>query len=226
MCKAVHLVEDVASVRACINIIFAKMQEMLSFCALREGSNEMVGVLIASKLDRNQMELKLKPSQGDAIHQIANVKYYAITEALFYENVDAEKLIHIDLLCVKPQHQKRGVGTSLVRSCIARAIKLDAGCVGEFTCDASQTIAERLGFEVYSEIPYKFMGWLHRSFERFETCQTENYSLVCIAMVPPPPRVVSLIIPPAEDTKQPPKRRNKNDKKKKKNKKNKKVKKR
>ncbi|XP_078050319.1 uncharacterized protein LOC144476880 [Augochlora pura] len=218
MCRAVHLVEDVASVRTCINIIFTKMQEMLSFCAIREGSDEMVGVLIASKLDRNQMEFNFKPNQGDAIREIANVRSYAISEALFYENVEAEKLIHIDLLCVKSHHQNKGVGTSLVRSCIARAIRMNSGCVGEFTNGASQTIAERLGFEVYTEIPYQFMGWLHRSFQRFEVCHTENYSLVCTAIVPPPPRVVPLAPPPADEAKQPPKRHNKNDKKKQKKK--------
>ncbi|XP_076643339.1 uncharacterized protein LOC143353710 isoform X2 [Halictus rubicundus] len=216
MCKAVHLFEDVPSIRSCLNIILNKMHEMLSFCALRDGSQEIVGVLIASHLDRNQGELKFKPSQGDALYQIAKLKYYAITEAQFYETVDAEKLIHIDVLCVNPRNQNEGIGTALVRSCVDRATKINSGCVGEFSSDAARTIAVRLGFEIHSEIPYEFMGWLNRKFEIFETCRAKNYSLVCTAFVPPVPRIPSVVISPSTVTKASSRRQRKtNDKKKK-----------
>ncbi|XP_076223948.1 uncharacterized protein LOC143174538 [Nomia melanderi] len=216
LCKAIHLSDDIVSIRTCTDIILDKIQEMLSFCVLQEGSEKIVGVLIASYFDKNKKELQISPTQGNAIYTIAKLKRYAVKEAHFYETLNAEKLICIDVLCVKSEHQRKGLGTALVRSCVSRATKIRFACVAEFTSGAAYTIAMRLGFEIYFEIPYEVLDLIDPGFRVFETCQSENYSLTCMALAEPPEEIEPLqLFPPPMLTKEPLKKRRKTNNKKK-----------
>ena len=71
-----------------------------------------------------------------------SLKSHAMSRALFYEDLGVEKLVHIDLICVESGHQRQGVGTALLRSCVARATESAIPCVGEFTSGAAQTIGK------------------------------------------------------------------------------------
>lgn len=79
---------------------------------------------------------------GEALRQIMMLRSYAMSKALFYETLGVEKLVHIDLICVQSEHQRQGVGTALLRSCVARATESAIPCVGEFTSGAAQTIGK------------------------------------------------------------------------------------
>ncbi|XP_031774884.1 uncharacterized protein LOC100864533 isoform X2 [Apis florea] len=46
--KSIQMCEDATSMKTFMNMIFKQMEGMIGFCAIREGSNEIVGVLIAS----------------------------------------------------------------------------------------------------------------------------------------------------------------------------------
>lgn len=67
-------------------------------------------------------------------------KGHAIAEVNFYEAMGSEKPVHIDILCVHSDHQRKGIGTALLRSCITRASRVASACVGEFTSCAGQLI--------------------------------------------------------------------------------------
>lgn len=68
------------------------------------------------------------------------LKDYVIDKAQSYQTPAADKLIYVDILCVKSDHQRQGVGTALLRSCIARDIADATACMGVFTSGAGQTI--------------------------------------------------------------------------------------
>ena len=70
------------------------------------------------------------------------LKSHALSKARFYETLGVEKLVHIDLICVRSGHQQQGIGTALLRSCVARATESAIPCVGEFTSGAAQTIGK------------------------------------------------------------------------------------
>ena len=81
-----------------------------------------------------------RPQQGETLRQILSLRNYVVAKARFYEVRSADRFVHVDVLCVRPDHQNNGVGTALLRSCIARASYVAAACVGQFTSGAAQTI--------------------------------------------------------------------------------------
>ncbi|KOC64173.1 hypothetical protein WH47_12475 [Habropoda laboriosa] len=176
-----------------------KIESMLSFCALEEGTDEFVGVLIATIFEKSQWYLKRE--QGETLRQVRKLKLHAIAKANFFNTIDADKSLCIDILCVKPDHQKKGIGTALLRSCIARASNIASACVGQFTSNAAQTIAKRLHFEVIYELPYKELEFENVRFQPFEECHPKNYSIACMALrisppqlpIPPPPSLSTII---------------------------------
>ena len=56
--KAVGLYDDAVSVKTFTNKVFKQMEEAISFCALQEGTNDLVGVLVASTFKKSQWFVK------------------------------------------------------------------------------------------------------------------------------------------------------------------------
>lgn len=84
------------------------------------------------------------------------LKGYVTTKAQRHELMNVDGLVWIDILCVKPEHQNNGIGTALVRSCMARASYLATACAGQFTCGAAQTIGT-----------FRFVGRFATTTKRF-----------------------------------------------------------
>lgn len=116
--KCIKLYDDATSMKTFMNMVFKQMEGMIGFCAIREGSNELVGVLIASLFKK--FNWLIKKGQGETLCHVMNLKNYAFVKSRFIESIYINKSVHIDFICVKPDHQKRGVGTALLRSCITR----------------------------------------------------------------------------------------------------------
>ncbi|XP_029034580.1 uncharacterized protein LOC114872024 isoform X1 [Osmia bicornis bicornis] len=194
--------------RSLLHQIFDKMSENLSFCALEDGTCELVGVLVASMFDKSRWKFALE-YPGDGLRQIMIMRDYAITKAMFYEIMGAEKPVRIDILCVRSDHQRKGIATALLRSCLARISGFASVCVGEFTSGASQTIAQRLQFEVLCELPYESMEAEGHRYQIFKDCYPENYSIACMAVkiLPPPPRYQPSIKSVSLHTQKPKKRK-------------------
>ncbi|CAK9798505.1 hypothetical protein ANTPLA_LOCUS1618 [Anthophora plagiata] len=181
------LFDDAVSMRMMMHRATTKMESMLSFCAIEEGTNEFVGVLIATIFQKSQWSME--EAHGEASRHIMKLKLHAIAKANFFETIDAEKSVCIDILCVKTDHQKKGIGTALMRSCIARASDIASACVAQFTSSAAQTIAKRLEFEVIYELPYKDIGFENVKFQQFEALYPEHYSIACMALRLSPPEL-------------------------------------
>ena len=86
------------------------------------------------------MQLITQIIYGEALSQIMMLKSHLMSKALFSEILGAEKLVHVNLICVQSGHEQQGIGTALLRSCVARATESAIPCVGQFTSGAAQTI--------------------------------------------------------------------------------------
>ncbi|CAK9831366.1 hypothetical protein ANTRET_LOCUS8371 [Anthophora retusa] len=181
------LYDDAVSMRVMMHRTAIKMESMLSFCAIEEGTDEFVGVLIATIFQKSQWSME--EAHGEASRQIMKLRLHAIAKANFFETIDAEKSVCINILCVKTDHQKKGIGTALMRSCIARASDIASACVAQFTSSAAQTIAKRLQFEMIYELPYKDIGFENVKFQQFEALYPDHYSIACMALRLSPPEL-------------------------------------
>lgn len=56
--KAVGLSDDAVSMKMFMNGVFKHMENMISFCAVKEGTNDLVGVLVASMFEKSQWYIK------------------------------------------------------------------------------------------------------------------------------------------------------------------------
>ncbi|KOX75648.1 hypothetical protein WN51_11975 [Melipona quadrifasciata] len=194
--------------KAFMNKVFEQMENEISFCALQEGTNDLVGVLVAStlrkrygnvvKYDRGMRLLStFKCNPGETLRQILLLRNYVVAKAQFYKVTNVDKFVCVDVLYVKPDHQNNGVGTALLRSCVARASYLAAACVGQFTSGAAQTIdylqrtmlsTNRLDFKTLYQLPYEQLSKRKSRFEIFQACYPENYSIACMAVQLSPPK--------------------------------------
>lgn len=136
--KCIKLCDDATSMKTFMNMVFKQMEGMIGFCAIREGSNELVGVLIASLFKK--FNWIIKKGQGETLCHVMSLKNYAFAKSRFIESIYINKSVHIDIICVKPDHQRRGVGTALLRSCITRVSNFTSIIFGQFTSSAAQTI--------------------------------------------------------------------------------------
>ncbi|KAK9297566.1 hypothetical protein QLX08_008787 [Tetragonisca angustula] len=178
--KAVGLYDDAVSVKTFTNKVFKQMEEAISFCALQEGTNDLVGVLVASTFKKSQWFVKKE--EGETLRQILLLRNHVVEKAQFYEVTNADRFVCVDVLCVKPDHQNNGVGTALLRSCVARASYFADACVGQFTSSAAQTIANRLDFETLYQLPYEQLSKGKSRYKIFQACYPENYSIACMAV--------------------------------------------
>ncbi|XP_060829787.1 uncharacterized protein LOC132914584 [Bombus pascuorum] len=145
--KAVGLSDDAVSMKMFMNGVFKQMESMISFCAVKEGTNDLVGVLVASMFEKSQWYIKKELYSivkhvllGETLRQVMTLKGYVTAKARTHELMNVGGLVWIDILCVKPEHRNNGIGTALVRSCMARASYFATACAGQFTSGAAQTI--------------------------------------------------------------------------------------
>lgn len=79
--KSIQMCEDATSMKTFMNMIFKQMEGMIGFCAIREGSNEIVGVLIASLFKKFNWIIK----KGVCMHMymISKISHHRIKKKSF-----------------------------------------------------------------------------------------------------------------------------------------------
>ncbi|KAI4481314.1 hypothetical protein M0804_009434 [Polistes exclamans] len=182
MCEATDLLNDIKSLKTSLKIIYKKLLDTQSCCAVKEGENKIVGVAIASI---NLMGDH--PHQGDAIFNIMSIKSCVFSKARPYERLEIEKFFRIHLLYVNKNNRKKGIGTALTSCCIDLARNLLApACIGGFSSTITQIIARKLGFTLLAEVKYKDFQIFNDESESFETpfknVINGNNSLACMAL--------------------------------------------
>lgn len=98
------------------------------------------------------------PSQiikGKVLQKIMLLRNTLVKETDAYEKFGHDKHIRIDILCVHPSYQEKGVDIALLDASIQLAITLKMPAIaGIFTSGDSQTKAQTVGFEILWEIRY------------------------------------------------------------------------
>ncbi|KAF7380987.1 hypothetical protein HZH68_015862 [Vespula germanica] len=187
---AIDLLDDFMSVRTSINMIQKKLSEMQSYCAVQEGENKIIGVIVASinfMGDHVRKETRIKENQGEAIFNIMSLRSCVFSKARPYEILQIDKYFRIHLLLVHMNHRKKGIGTALIKCCIERArTLLVPACIAGFSSVISQHMARKLGFNLLAEVMYKDFKVFNdemQCFEYpFEDSIDQNKSLACMAL--------------------------------------------
>ncbi|XP_024943275.1 uncharacterized protein LOC107270103 [Cephus cinctus] len=185
MCCATHVKKDFVSAKSYLQLILRHMRDLESLCALKEGTGDLVGVLIGSNdetVDKYYNEIQL--NQGLFLSKIINLRNCLFAKAGVTELFGTGKFYQINVLCVEMDHRNKGIGTALVRSCISRVNQLRIpGCVAAFSSAAAQTIGERLNFEKVTEISYRNFVTPHNNAKPFNHIPAGNFSISCMILV-------------------------------------------
>lgn len=98
-----------------------------------------------------------------------------VKETDAYEKFGHDKHIRIDILCVHPSYQEKGVDIALLDASIQLAITLKMPAIaGIFTSGDSQTKAQTVGFEILWEIRYS--QWIVDDYVVFDDPGRGNYA--------------------------------------------------
>jgi len=98
-----------------------------------------------------------------------------IKQSNAYKEFDCEIYFRVDVLCVHPSYQQKGIGAALLKVCIQVASKFDILAVGAiFTSGLSQSLALKLGFRLIAEIRYS--RWIVGDRVVFDDTGKGNYS--------------------------------------------------
>lgn len=130
-------------------------------------------------------------SQGEAIFKIQTLKSCVYGMSQIYERYDEMNgYFRLHVLCVDKRFESRGIGTALVRSCVdcCRQLELPA-CIGAFSSGASQTIANRLGFETLADILYSEYVTPEKLEKPFIDVGPGHYSIACMSFRIPVPAI-------------------------------------
>lgn len=133
------LTRDTTSLKSYRQLLTKIVKEGYSLCALREGTGKLVGVAVGS--------IVLKTNENDVINEddlpvvMSTKKRIFAGTSVKNELDDVEKYFEICAICVDPEHRGKGIGTALLRSCLAKTKFLNLQiCVGTFISDAIQRI--------------------------------------------------------------------------------------
>ena len=74
--KAVGLHDDAVSMRTFMIKVFEQMEEAISFCALEEGTNDLVGVLVASTFEKSQWFVKKQVWRRHRVQKLESMQRY------------------------------------------------------------------------------------------------------------------------------------------------------
>lgn len=105
-----------------------------------------------------------RSKQGEALVRIAGVNDLVVSNGRRDAAFQAQTFLRIHALNVASKHRGRGVGTSLLRSCVALGSELSVfGCLGNFTSCAAQTIGDFF----YTQSPNHRNRVKYRNIRRF-----------------------------------------------------------
>lgn len=123
----------------------------------------------------------LQKFDGDALKDIMHLINTVVKQANVYEKFDCDAYLRVHILCVHPSYQKKGVGMSLLTTCVHVASTLNMPAIGGvFTSGLSQSLATKLGFDLVSEIRYS--RWVVDDKVVFDDPGKGNYSAAFMGM--------------------------------------------
>ncbi|XP_011149327.1 uncharacterized protein LOC105189121 [Harpegnathos saltator] len=184
MCKAASLLEDRKSVGALLDLTKTWMKDNTSLVALSLTSGRVIGVAVTrvnSDSDKTDTYNRVLKFEGDTLENIMRLINAVIKQTNAYKAFDCETYLRVHLLCVHPSYQRKGVGLSLLTTCVQVASTLKIPAIGGvFTSGYSQSLATKLGFDLVSEIRYS--RWTVNDKVVFDDPGKGNYSAAFMGM--------------------------------------------
>lgn len=141
LCLSTSLSKDIDSSKFFRRFVRKCIIDGNGVCAIREGDGIVVGLAVLS--ERNKSEKENHDTQGDALIAILALENRLFDEKNVKNTIEElEKYLRIDVLFVSLGHRGKGVGTGLLRSCVAksRSIGVSTAIIGSFSSNISQRI--------------------------------------------------------------------------------------
>ncbi|KAI4481315.1 hypothetical protein M0804_009435 [Polistes exclamans] len=185
MCKAISFLKDKLSVNCYLNLIKTWMKDTLSLVALSGTSGRVVGVAVTrinSDSEKTNTFSRNQIIEGKSLKQIKQLVNEVTVQSQAYVQFGHDLYLRIYILCVHPTYQNKGVESALLRAFIqsARTMKLPA-VGGVFTSGHNQSLAEKIGFSILSEIRYS--RWIVNETVVFGDPGKGNYSVAFMGKV-------------------------------------------
>lgn len=119
--------------------------------------------------------------EGDALQKIMHLLNTVVKQENVYKVLNCDMYLRIHIICVHPSYQEKGIDVALLKTSMETASAMSIPAVGGiFTSGASQTMADRLGFRLISEIRYG--RWIVDNEIVFDDPGRGNYSAAFMAL--------------------------------------------
>ncbi|OXU21909.1 hypothetical protein TSAR_008115 [Trichomalopsis sarcophagae] len=175
-----------------------------SFCAIEEGTGEIVGVAMTkiTLTEEENYEEENRILTSKDVFNVLKLEKALLKEAKSKKTYQFDKYCCIHVVCVKPKYYGKGIGTSLVRACLSKAQEQQCPlCIGIFSAGPSQTIAQRFGFEILAKMP-----WINvktsknkKYHPHVESSLLENSFVTCMGLLLPSNKNINRISNKSKD---------------------------
>ncbi|XP_054014696.1 uncharacterized protein LOC128895795 [Hylaeus anthracinus] len=184
MCKASSLLRDQSSVNGYMELIRTRMKDTTSLIAVSVNSGRVIGVAVTrinSDQEKTNTYSRHQILEGETLQKIVHLKNTLIQQTNAYERFGHDEYFRIYILCVHPSYHGKGIEIALLNACVQVARTLNMPAIGGiFTCGASQSRAESVGFQLLSEIRYS--QWIINNRVVFDDPGRGNYSAAFMGM--------------------------------------------
>ncbi|CAK1589623.1 unnamed protein product [Parnassius mnemosyne] len=156
--RSVKLAQNQEGTHEFIHNVRIWMKDKMSIAAVKEGTDQLVGVLIMriqekSAFSRTFSRVKIT---YNPLYTTVTTFYNEIEKPVnLFDELGVRRYLKIYLLAFKSRYRHRGLANEMLKAATALASSANVPAIaGIFTTSRGQAIAEKLGFIKYNEIYY------------------------------------------------------------------------
>ncbi|CAG4945076.1 unnamed protein product [Parnassius apollo] len=156
--RSVKLAQNQEGTDEYIHNVRIWMKDKMSIAAVKEGTDQLVGVLIMriqekSAFSRTFSRVKIT---YNPLYTSVVTFYNEIEKPVnIFDELGVRRYLKIYILALKARYRHRGLANEMLKAAIALASSANVPAIaGIFTTSRGQVIAEKLGFVKYNEIYY------------------------------------------------------------------------
>ncbi|KAL4716761.1 hypothetical protein ACJJTC_001917 [Scirpophaga incertulas] len=156
--RSLKIAEDKEGTEEFVHNARIWMKDKMSIAAVKEGEDQLVGVLIMRIQEKNAFSRtfsRVKITHNPLYTSV--MKFYNEVEKPVdvYEKLGVRKYIKVYVIALKKRYRHRGIAKDMLKAAILLAKSAFVPVIaGIFTTARSQQIAEEIGFEKLNEIYY------------------------------------------------------------------------
>ncbi|XP_068624000.1 uncharacterized protein [Battus philenor] len=156
--RSVKIIEDKEGTDEFVHNVRIWMKDKMSIAAVKEGTNQLVGVLIMriqekSAFSRTFSRVKIT---YNPLYSRVMTFYNEIEKPInLFEKMDVRRYLKFYIMALKTRYRHRGISTDMLKAAIALATSANVPAIaGILTSTRGQVIAQKLRFVKYNEIYY------------------------------------------------------------------------